>query len=175
MGVCKYFVFMERMYNKRSQPVRAYPRRGSSAPPPPDIVHKDDEDSMPSGSSSAPPSSQPRRRAREDSIDSTPVRPFKRRNIGGSSSTVVGSSSPINPFIVPSATPEPLPKLESAFAMLMQLDANSNAGLTEAQFRKLFVRCSVCRLFTTASAFEYHTCRPVPTRSIDIIDLTSDD
>ncbi|KAJ7840468.1 hypothetical protein B0H13DRAFT_1649670, partial [Mycena leptocephala] len=50
-----------------------------------------------------------------------------------------------------------------------------NAGLTEAQFRNLFVRCSHCKLYTTTSAFEDHSCRTPSTASIEIIDLTADE
>ncbi|KAJ7122724.1 hypothetical protein C8R46DRAFT_1148235, partial [Mycena filopes] len=173
-NVCKYFVFMERLYNKRSQAVRSYPRRGESAPVPPEINYNDNNSEATPSGSSAPSSSQPLRRAREDSVESTPVRPFKRRN-GGSSSTAVGNSSPINPFIVPAATPEPLPEPASYFAMLLQLDAHSNAGLTEVQFKKLFVRCSACKLYTTASAFDDHRCRLPSLTSTDVIDLTGED
>ncbi|KAJ6624510.1 hypothetical protein B0H10DRAFT_2323238 [Mycena sp. CBHHK59/15] len=80
----------------------------------------------------------------------------------------------VNPFIVPYATPEPRPTLTTPFSMLMQLDASSNAGLTEMQFRKLFVCCSVCQLYTTTSAFEDHNCCPTGV-SNEIIDLTGDD
>jgi hypothetical protein len=36
---------------------------------------------------------------------------------------------PVNPFIMPYATPEPLPVPSSLFSMLLQLDASSNPGL----------------------------------------------
>ncbi|KAJ7257623.1 hypothetical protein C8J57DRAFT_1234771 [Mycena rebaudengoi] len=190
LGICKYWVFIERMYPKRSQPVHVYPLRGSSSPAPGEVVYEGDDDAFAASTpsvasvSSSASSSRPLRRKREDSIkveDVTPIRPFKRRIFGsdaGSSSSVTmaaGSSSPINPFIVPYATPEPLPKLSSPFSMLMQLDASNNAGLTESQFRQLFVRCSSCKLFTTASAFEDHSCRISSDTSAEIIDLTGDD
>jgi hypothetical protein len=76
--------------------------------------------------------------------------------------------SPLCDSRAPSKTFQPL-------SMLMQLDASNNAGLTESQFRQLFVRCSSCKLFTTASAFEDHSCRISSDTSAEIIDLTGDD
>ncbi|KAJ6464219.1 hypothetical protein DFH09DRAFT_1488997 [Mycena vulgaris] len=182
-------VLLERMYPKRSQPVSVYPLRASTVPAPAEVFYEGD-DNVSSSSTSTPSEFEvyfsaasgsssvvPLRRAREDSADDlTPICPVRRRLYGsGSSATAAGSSSPINPFIVPYVTPEPLPIAISPFAMLMQLDASSNPGLTEAQFRKLFVRCSSCKLFTTISAFEDHNCRPTSTLSTEIIDLTSED
>ncbi|KAJ6560480.1 hypothetical protein B0H10DRAFT_1966912 [Mycena sp. CBHHK59/15] len=136
----------------------------SSAVAPPEVLYEAEEEpptptspSVASGSSS----SRPLRRAREDSSeDLTPTRPFKRLRHSGSTRVSTGSSSPVNPFIVPYATPEPRTTLTTPFSMLMQLDASSNAGLTEMQFRKL--------------AFEDHNCRPTGV-SNEIIDLTGDD
>ncbi|KAK7059277.1 hypothetical protein R3P38DRAFT_2758749 [Favolaschia claudopus] len=79
------------------------------------------------------------------------------------------TQGPTNPFIVRSSAPEQRPKLDSPFAMLMQLDASGNAVLTEAEFRKLFVRCLDCKLYTTPAAFEDHRCR-LPSASAEIID-----
>jgi len=68
---------------------------------------------------------------------------------------------------------------------LLKLDAWSNPGLTEAAFRKLFVRCC-CGLVTTRRVFKDHVCTvPAPVLTVDdsdrysnsrsIIGLTSGD
>ncbi|KAK6984409.1 hypothetical protein R3P38DRAFT_3231908 [Favolaschia claudopus] len=116
-------------------------------------------------SATTTPSSSNRRAGSTDLVS----RPFKRLRRSSSSSTIGGSSSPTNPFIVRSSAPEQRPKLDSPFAMLMQLDASGNAVLTEAEFRKLFVRCLDCKLYTTPAAFEDHRCR-LPSASAEIID-----
>ncbi|KAJ7199710.1 hypothetical protein B0H12DRAFT_1244604 [Mycena haematopus] len=193
-GLCKYWAFsvlIERMYPKRLQPVREYPLRDLTTTAPPELLQDGLEDgpssvvSTPFGSAaggSSPLNTNPLRRTRSDVSDySTVFPPTRRRCLSQSMSiataATAGSSSPgpVNPFIIPYATPEPLPVPTSPFAMLMQLDASSNPGLTEAQFRKLFVRCSACRLFTTSSAFEDHNCHPLTTLSTEVIDLTGDD
>ncbi|KAJ7920177.1 hypothetical protein B0H13DRAFT_2425635 [Mycena leptocephala] len=132
--------------------------------------------SVATGSTSSSPLVPLRRTRRDVSGESTPVRPCKRLRQSQSSSTIAaGSSSAINPFIVLYTTPEPRPVLNSPFAMLMQLDASSNSGLTEVQVRKLFVQYSGCELFATTSALEDHNCRPSTILATEIIDLTADD
>lgn len=64
----------------------------------------------------------------------------------------------------------------------MRLDSWNRAGLTQAEFRSLFVQCS-CGLLMTCRAFRGHTCvqnigvhtAPTPARAGPvIIDLTLD-
>ncbi|KAJ7877268.1 hypothetical protein B0H14DRAFT_3859030 [Mycena olivaceomarginata] len=177
-NICKYWVLLERMYQKRSQPVRQYPLRDPNMAPPAELP-RDGPEEVPSSVISTPSIDgfsplRPLRRVWSDaSEDSTPLP--RRRRLSQSSRTAVAGSSPVNPFIVPYATPEPLPVPSSLFSILLQLDASSNPGLTETQFKKLFVRCSACKLYTTTSAFDDHNCRSSTILATEVIDLTADD
>ncbi|KAJ7676898.1 hypothetical protein DFH06DRAFT_1428792 [Mycena polygramma] len=176
-GVCRYWVLLERMYNKRTQPVGTYPLRDGSPAPTEPLYQGPEDDSLSTPSVASGSSASVSRlllRRRDSSADTTPVRPPKRlrRNESSSGTTPAVGSSPVNPFIVPYATPEPRPLLTTPFAKLMQLDASNNPGLTAAEFRSLFVCCSACKLYTTTSAFEDHTCRPLFN---EVIDLTGDE
>lgn len=134
-----------------------------------------------------PPSrGQRRRRATEVSSDSTQARPMKRRRTARESpllqmlncSNTLLAPGTIEPAIIATTQPPPLPARKTAFDLLLQLDDCDQAGLTETQFQNLFVKCSNCRLFTTKSAFIDHHCRtllPIAPQSTEIIDLTLDD
>jgi hypothetical protein len=42
--------------------------------------------------------------------------------------------------------------------MLMQLDSVSGAGLSEAEFLRLFVQCNGCSKIMTRGTVDYHEC-----------------
>ncbi|KAJ7437911.1 hypothetical protein B0H11DRAFT_2359297 [Mycena galericulata] len=160
-GVCKYWIFLERFFPKRGVPIRMVRK-----PPPTLFTMGKNLKPLQTHQLPAPPDALERTLLTE-------AAPYVLTNVAAL--RILVPVSPINPFIVPYATPEPRPVPESPFAMLMQLDASSNPGLTETQFRRLFVRCSDCKLYTTTSAFEDHNCRPYSPAPAEIIDLTGDD
>jgi hypothetical protein len=43
--------------------------------------------------------------------------------------------------------------------MLMQLDSVSGAGLSEAEFFMLFIKCSSCAMIMTPRTVDYHECK----------------
>jgi hypothetical protein len=55
---------------------------------------------------------------------------------------------------------------------LLKLDSWASPGLTEVDFRKLFVKCRHCGLVTTRRVFKDHICDVLALG--DVIDLTSD-
>ncbi|KAK7013467.1 hypothetical protein R3P38DRAFT_3575915 [Favolaschia claudopus] len=149
-GICKYWILLERMYPKRSQPVREYPLRDTTGQPP--IELRDIHRFLPSSAATTP--------------SNLLQVPGVRRCVALAPQTLVlaPSSVLVDPALAVLLAGHPA-KLESPFAMLMQLDASSNAGLTEAEFRKLFVRC--------LDSFEDHNCRLI-SASTEVIGLTSD-
>jgi hypothetical protein len=52
--------------------------------------------------------------------------------------------------------------------MIRQLDSGMQPGLTDVEFRSLFVKCNVCGLISTRRAVNEHGCRH------EVIDLTGD-
>ncbi|KAJ7194418.1 hypothetical protein GGX14DRAFT_678963 [Mycena pura] len=165
-GRCKYFMPFERCYNSRAQPVKAYPVRGETDPiaPGPPLEGSPVSSLTAFTSSVTPPPAASGVVARpRDPIVLQPVL-----------SNVV---APL-PAIIATAQPPPLPVCKTTFDLLLKLDDCDQPGLTETQFRNLFVKCSNCHLFTTKSAFVDHHCRtllPIAPQSTEIIDLTLDD
>jgi hypothetical protein len=52
--------------------------------------------------------------------------------------------------------------------LLELLDSRASSGVTTDEFKRLVVRCTNCRSFTTRRAFRNHTCQQ------EVIDLTGD-
>lgn len=76
-----------------------------------------------------------------------------------------------------SVNPRPVRRPFTAFNQLMRLDSWNGAGLTQAEFRNLFVQCS-CGLLMTRRAFRGHGCvQSVIQKAEPVVDLTlaSDD
>jgi hypothetical protein len=64
---------------------------------------------------------------------------------------------------------------ETVLARLLRLDDGASPGLSEHEFRRLFVQCR-CGLVMTCRVFKMHTCRVVIVKPHKvIIDLTSED
>ena len=58
----------------------------------------------------------------------------------------------------PASLPQRLGE-RSELALLMHLDSFSGRGLTETQFRSLFLRCRTCQMYVTRRTVASHTCR----------------
>lgn len=101
----------------------------------------------------------------------------------------VNTGQVIEDFWHPSSRPQ-----QSELALLMRLDSFSGPGLSEAQFRSLFLKCRTCQMYVTRRTADYHTCkintssssqdynnqnaeshRATMTAERVIIDLTTDD
>ncbi|KAJ7219473.1 hypothetical protein GGX14DRAFT_560554 [Mycena pura] len=180
--LCKFWIRIEGYYIAPTQLIRYYARRDAESGRPADVPYTGPEDfettlstpsrtltfTAPSPSSSVTSPSSPSEHVRRA------IRP-RASTQAASNRTARRAAARINTSIVPTNSPEPLPNPLSAFTTLMQLDADRNAGITEAAFCNLFVKCSVCKIYTTKSAFENHICRPRHVGSSDIIDLTIND
>ncbi|KAJ7795565.1 hypothetical protein B0H14DRAFT_3553987 [Mycena olivaceomarginata] len=98
-NICKYWVLLERMYQKRSQPVRQYPLRVDPNMAPPAELPRDGPEEGPSSVISTPSIDgssplRPLRRVWSDtSEDSTPL-PRRRRLSQSRRTAVAGSSNP---------------------------------------------------------------------------------
>ncbi|KAG5650018.1 hypothetical protein H0H81_001055 [Sphagnurus paluster] len=147
--------------------------------------------STPGTNSEAPSSHRSRKRKRSESPDvSAENQAGERREEGEFLETpsIYGEISlniliDINIFIVDHATPRHRRRRNntSAFSLLMLLDTSEGPGLTEAEFRDLFVRCSQCGDYMTKRAFAtYHRCQvavataTTPRQEVEVIDLTGD-
>lgn len=93
--------------------------------------------------------------------------------------------SVFNVYINVDVTKPPVPTLQpptstepSPFDLLMALDSWLRPGLTEAQFGKLFAKCT-CGLIMTRRSFGNHECREGTTNAnregMIVIDLTDTD
>jgi hypothetical protein len=61
---------------------------------------------------------------------------------------------------------------QTDWRLFQQLDAMTNPGLTQVQFRSLFAICGVCGLVTTRQVFSFHRCRRQSTRvGTDLTDV----
>ncbi|KAF8166192.1 hypothetical protein BJ912DRAFT_934680 [Pholiota molesta] len=163
---CKFWIFLERLYPRLGLPIRACTERlpGSSIPAAVEYIVTPELDvptlSQESSSSSSSVSTHTPIGNRMRAI---PQRPAKRPR------TRVSINENVDPFTaIPNAPPTRPP---STFNLLMQLDSVHGGGLSDAQFRSLFVRCSRCRMIATATGMRGHIC------SVQVIDLTgnSDD
>jgi hypothetical protein len=70
--------------------------------------------------------------------------------------------------LVPRLRPVPQAR-KTTSVLLMKLDSRMRPGITEAEFRTLFVKCQRCGLITTWRAFRLHGCA---TAAMEVIDLT---
>jgi len=69
---------------------------------------------------------------------------------------------------------EPLPRRSiDPLLLLLQLDAAVRPGITEAQFRSLFTRCT-CGLIMTKCSFGAHRCENEDAET-DVIEITDED
>ncbi|KAF7294022.1 hypothetical protein MKEN_01448300 [Mycena kentingensis (nom. inval.)] len=177
-GLCKLWIFLERMYAARGQTVYNYPPRTSAVVQLP-LSRYNYSQGLPYSPSEA-----------STSANSTPnASPAQMRRLQRSSSTLNGdqerenkrqrtndglSADAVSASILPTVSLPPLPQPTSTFSSLLQLDAGNNAGLTVGQFKRLFVKCRACPIVTTKSAFEDHICRP-QAEFEDVIDLTLSD
>jgi hypothetical protein len=59
-------------------------------------------------------------------------------------------------------------------SLLLQLVSSAGVGVSEAQFRRLFVKCDACCYYMTRKVVSHHEC-VVNNNSGGIIDLTGDD
>ncbi|KAJ7207470.1 hypothetical protein GGX14DRAFT_567422 [Mycena pura] len=164
-GNCRYWMFFDACYTSRCQRVKAYPIRGERDPLAPALEAFQEPPEVPSSptavaSSTTPPTIGRRRR---DASTTTPTRPIKRRR-----------TRTVDPTIIVTGNPPPPEQPKSEFELMLKLDAVDRPGLTEAQFCCLFVKCSVCSIYTTKGMFNKHHClNPRPTS--DVIDLTISD
>jgi hypothetical protein len=63
---------------------------------------------------------------------------------------------------------------ETTFDQLLRLDSVARPGLTEFEFKKLFVKCR-CGKVTTRRVFNEHICAIIPDEPAPVdVDLTSD-
>ena len=88
----------------------------------------------------------------------------------------------VNTLMVQPFRPLPVseikPEIYSELFLLMKLSHAEGGGLSEAQFRGLFIKCSKCHMYMTRGLMGYHMCRAVRTNRVaptNVIDLTMED
>ncbi|KAF4564957.1 hypothetical protein EYR40_011130 [Pleurotus pulmonarius] len=168
-GRCKYWILLDRLWNKLGIPVRRYPTRSlNNIAPPPVRYQAENGDNLPT------PSPPPRigvRRRRNDSSDtelSSPVRPARRGRAIATS-------------IIPRVTPTLIE--EHPFRFLLQMDSSVDSGITEQELLQVFRFCLGCRRYMTSRAFRLHSCGSTSNSqsvlnmidTTEVIDLTGDD
>ncbi|KAG6913871.1 hypothetical protein DXG01_003762 [Tephrocybe rancida] len=174
-GICKYFILLERFYDRRGLPLRSYPPRsaGADVPPPVDLLVGEGEVEDPFPNYPLPPALA--RRTAPVTPYRRPATPYPRPASSVTPEPTQRSAKNIDPFLlVPAVDPPARPRPESTFDSLMTLDSTTAPGLTLQEFSKLFVRCRACSLIMTRRVLEDHVC-VVPSTPSDVIDLTGDD
>ncbi|KAF9230625.1 hypothetical protein BU15DRAFT_83399 [Melanogaster broomeanus] len=182
---CKYWIFLEKLYNKQGLPLRAYSRREPGDPIPSPLVYDvENPPTQPNTPASSPLRTGTLHRvtstASLDSVTVNDVHDPETPTAGPSSNTYpavrLGKRRRIeavdfDPFIFPPA-PKRQPGKISEFSMLMKLDAFNQPGLTVRQMKLLLTKCE-CGLIMTRRVYEEHDC--VLDYERVVIDLTGDD
>ncbi|KIJ69918.1 hypothetical protein HYDPIDRAFT_104581 [Hydnomerulius pinastri MD-312] len=187
MHRCKYWIFIEKLYNKLGLPLRAYPRREHSDPVPSPLIYDIENPPTPPNTPASSPFSAGftlHRTASATSLDSVAATDI----VGEPETPMAGpSGNPyptvclgkrrraevnFDPFVVSPAPRRQRPAKVNEFAMLMKLDAFNQPGLTVRQLKSLLTKCE-CGLIMTRRVYEEHDC--VLEFEQEVIDLTGDD
>ncbi|KAF8835118.1 hypothetical protein BDN67DRAFT_984835 [Paxillus ammoniavirescens] len=194
--ICKYWIFLEKIFNKAGLPLQAYSRREYGGPIPGPVAY--DVDNPPTLLNT--PASSPFRALTGFTLH--PAASTASDLVGSGASgdhvgTGVGSPDPETPtpgssrntypttylgkrrrveeefnlFIVQTA-PKRQPGKINEFSMLMQLDAFNQPGLMVRQVKALLTKCQ-CGLIMTRRVYKEHDC--VLEFDGEVIDLTGDD
>ncbi|KAF9499292.1 hypothetical protein BDN71DRAFT_1428306 [Pleurotus eryngii] len=165
-GQCHYWIFIEKLYSRRSLPIQEYePHLLLPALP----ITSDVVTPQPSQST-------------QSTLSALQTQVLGRRRRGNNSDdneTLVGSPAKSARLISPSMVRRlrVIHSNQNSFKLLMCMHTHSVAkpGITKKQFKALFRRCATCNLFMTTRSFHIHDCDAGDEMAVhEVIDLTSD-
>ncbi|KIK75042.1 hypothetical protein PAXRUDRAFT_173980, partial [Paxillus rubicundulus Ve08.2h10] len=193
--ICKYWIFLEKIFNKAGLPLQAYSRREHGGPiPGPVVFDVDNPPTLPNTPASSPFQAltgftfHPAASTASDLVGSgassdlvgtaagplDPETPTPGSSRNTYATTYLGKrrvEEEFNLFIVQTA-PKRQPGKINEFSMLMQLDAFNQPGLMDSQVKALLTKCQ-CGLRMTHRVYKEHNC--VLEFDGEVIDLTGDD
>ncbi|KAF9235501.1 hypothetical protein BU15DRAFT_64765 [Melanogaster broomeanus] len=194
--VCKYWVFIERLYPKHGLPIKIYPKRepGESVPGPVRPVYGDVDYAGPPTQPNTPNTSPftPRLAGFHGSVSQEPsfVANLSENSSDPATPTPTAGSSnalpthatirlgkrkrantDLDPFLVLPGPKRLEPVRISDFTLLLKMDSFAEPGLTAAQLKKILWHCD-CGLMMTKRVYEIHECLMVEK---EVIDLTGED